>query len=89
MNDKFDKLAKNMAQSVTRRAALKKFGVGLAGIALASLGLANKAHADPRKKYHCHCARFDYGCDPTSGSFYDCVFWCGGVPKTSGGCSQG
>jgi hypothetical protein len=38
MNDKFDELAKNMAQSVTRRGALKKFGVGLAGIALASLG---------------------------------------------------
>ena len=45
MNDKFDELAKNMAQSVTRRGALKKFGVGIAGIALASLGLANKAVA--------------------------------------------
>src|SRR6266478_2505772 len=30
MNDKFDELAKNMAQSVTRRGALKKFDVGLA-----------------------------------------------------------
>ena len=39
MNDKFDELAKNMAQSVTRRGALKKFGVGLAGAVLASLGL--------------------------------------------------
>ena len=45
MNDKFDELAKGMAQSVTRRGALKKFGVGLAGIVLASLGLANKAMA--------------------------------------------
>ena len=45
MNDKFDELAKGLAQSVTRRAALKKFGVGLAGIALASLGLANNAQA--------------------------------------------
>jgi Cys-rich repeat protein len=45
MNDKFDELAKGMAQSVTRRGALKKFGVGLAGIALATLGLANKAGA--------------------------------------------
>ena len=35
MNDKFDELARNMAQSVTRRRALKKFGLGLAGIALA------------------------------------------------------
>src|SRR5262249_4518181 len=39
---------KNMAQSVTRRAALKQFGVGLAGIALACLGLAtNGAAAAP------------------------------------------
>ena len=49
MNDKFDELAKGLAQSVTRRGALKKFGVGLAGIALASLGLANKAMADRKK----------------------------------------
>src|SRR5437899_2803762 len=34
MNDKLDELTKSMAQSVTRRAALKKFGVGLAGMAL-------------------------------------------------------
>ena len=39
MNDKFDELAKGMAQSVTRRAALKKFGVGLAGKALVCFGL--------------------------------------------------
>ena len=47
MNNQFDELAKGMARSITRRGALKKFGVGLAGIALASLGLANKAEADP------------------------------------------
>jgi len=34
MNNKFDELTKNLAQSVTRRAVLKKFGVGLLGIAL-------------------------------------------------------
>ena len=39
MNDKFDELARGLAQSVTRRAALKQFGVGLAGIALATMGL--------------------------------------------------
>jgi len=33
MNNKFDELTKSMAQSVTRRAALKKFGLG-AGMAL-------------------------------------------------------
>jgi hypothetical protein len=34
-----------MAQSVTRRQALKKFGLGLAGMALACFGLANTAEA--------------------------------------------
>lgn len=43
--NKFDELAKGLAQSTTRRQALKKFGVGLAGIALACFGLADKAHA--------------------------------------------
>jgi len=41
MNDKFDELAK----SVTRRGALKKFGVGLVGTVLACLRLADKAMA--------------------------------------------
>ena len=46
MNNKFDELAKGLAQSATRRGALKKFGVGLAGFALACFGLANRAEAD-------------------------------------------
>jgi hypothetical protein len=37
MNNQFDELPKSLAQSVTRRAALKKFGVGLAGLGLAGL----------------------------------------------------
>ena len=45
MNNKFDELARGLAQSTTRRQALKKFGVGLAGMALACFGLANKAEA--------------------------------------------
>jgi len=45
MNNKFDELTKQMAQSVTRRQAFKKFGVGLAGMALACFGLANRAEA--------------------------------------------
>ena len=45
MNNQFDELTKRLAQSVTRRAALKKFGIGLAGMALACFGLANKAEA--------------------------------------------
>src|SRR5262249_6742805 len=39
-----DELTKSMAQSVTRRAALKKFGIGLTGMALARFGL-NDAQA--------------------------------------------
>jgi hypothetical protein len=84
MNNKFDELAKGLAQSVTRRAALKKFGVGLAGLALASLGLANKAQARHGPTGACrngcnHC-RYPYGCenlpDPT-GCFYYCNGCCG------------
>ncbi len=45
MNNKFDELTKNLAQSVSRRAALKKFGFGLAGMALACFGLANRGQA--------------------------------------------
>jgi uncharacterized membrane protein len=45
MSNKFDEMAKGLAQSVTRRQALRKFSVGLAGMALACFGLANKAEA--------------------------------------------
>ncbi len=45
MKNEFDELAKGLAQCVTRRQALKKFGVGLAGMALACLGLASVAEA--------------------------------------------
>ena len=80
MNDKFDELAKGLAQSVTRRGALKKFGAGLMGLALASLGLANTAQAG-NKRYHCNCklsdddgcyARYGFGDDGAA-----CVQYCG------------
>jgi hypothetical protein len=45
MNNRFDELTKSLAQSVTRRGALKKFGVSLAGMALACFGLVRKAYA--------------------------------------------
>src|SRR5262245_54223391 len=43
MNHQFDELTKSLAQSVTRRAALKQFGLGLAGMALACFGLGKRA----------------------------------------------
>jgi len=67
MNDKFDELAKGLAQSVTRRGALKKFGVELGAVALALLGLTNKAKAgngacrgsgDPCLHSHQCCSNF-------------------------------
>ena len=47
MNHKFDELTKSMAQFVTRRAALKKFGLGLAGMALAWFGLMSGTQGSP------------------------------------------
>jgi uncharacterized membrane protein len=47
MNHKFDELTKSLAQSVTRRAALKQFGVGVTGMVLACFGLANPGGASP------------------------------------------
>ena len=75
MNDKFDELAKNMAQSVTRRGALKKFGLGLAGTVLASLGLASDAHAGPIR---CLCKKPYYGCLRYRDRFNECLSYCGG-----------
>jgi len=58
MKSKFDALAKGLAQSGTRRQALKRFGAGLAGMALACFGRANKAEAgeDP------NCFRYGESC---------------------------
>jgi hypothetical protein len=78
MNHTFDELTKNLARSVTRRGALKKFTVGVAGIALAALGLESTAHAVSPGKFRCHCGSVNYGCDPNSASFVACVSWCGG-----------
>jgi hypothetical protein len=80
MNDKFDELAKGMAQSVTRRGALKKFGLGLAGLALATFGLANNVQGKSKKG--CRCRRPpDYGCDPSD---YGCIDFC--AICCAGGC---
>jgi hypothetical protein len=46
MNNKFDELTRSLAQSFTRRAHIKKFAPGVAGMVLAGL-LTMPAHADP------------------------------------------
>ena len=83
MNDKFDELVKSMAQSVTRRGAFKKFGLGLTGIVLAAVGLPKEAQAT-KPRFHCHCGSVNYGCDPNQGNFSDCVFYCGATPPPRG-----
>jgi len=60
INNQFDDLTNGMAQSVTRRAALKKFGVGLAGMALVCLGLATGAQAQTSEV-----------CDPAGDAVYN------------------
>ena len=62
MNTKFDELTKSMAQSVTRRGALKKFSVGLAGMALAYFGLANKAEAGHCLRSYAPCKKKEHCC---------------------------
>ena len=62
MNNKFDELSKSLAQSVSRRQAFKKFGVGLAGMALACFGLANKAEAGRG-----NCLPAGWGCGAQGG----------------------
>lgn len=83
MNNQFDEFTKSMAQSVTRRAALKKFGVGLAGMALAFFGLANKAEAVDTKACYARCAdlcRTKYPTLPANGPCYRaCALKCKGV----------
>jgi hypothetical protein len=51
--NKFDELTKTMAQSVTRRAAFKKFGVGLAGMAMACFANRTRAYNCLPGGYRC------------------------------------
>ena len=76
MNNKFDELTKSLAQAVTRRVALKRFGVGLAGMALACFGLANKAEAR-------RCARYGQPCAANGDC---CSGWCS--PNGFCGCTS-
>ncbi len=79
MNNKFDELAKNMAQAVSRRDALRRFGVGLAATALSWLSLGNSAWAKAKTKIN--CKNYEQGCahlyPPGSGAYNTCILGCG------------
>ncbi len=49
MKNDLDELTKGLAQSVTRRHALKKFAAGIGGMALACFGLTRQAQANERR----------------------------------------
>ena len=56
MDKQFDELSKSLAEGVSRREALRKFGFGLAGVLLAAVGLRSKAGANPgcfHNGHHC------------------------------------
>ncbi len=58
MNNKFDEMTKGLAQSVTRRQALQRFGKGIASVVLALLG-AGKAAAQTATSTCCfYCTRW-------------------------------
>ena len=75
MNNQFDEFTKSLARSVTRRGALKKFGVGLAGMALVCFGLTNKAEAARGDKGSCYkkCMR---DCPNQGGDPLRCPDYC-------------
>ena len=55
MDNQFDELSKSLAEGVSRREALRKFGLGIAGVLLATLGLSRAASAAPCPKGQVHC----------------------------------
>jgi len=73
MNNQFDELTKALAQSTTRRAALKRFGAGFTAIVLASMGVAVNAKADPARSGRCHCKKPYFRCSPSD---LDCINVC-------------
>ena len=77
MNNKFDELAKNLAQSVTRRRALRRFGVGVGAFLLAAVGLKDTANAiggtKPGKQKHQGCCVADPSTGYLSGLCVNCT----------------
>ena len=73
MNNLFDELTKSVAQSVTRRAALKKFGLGLTSMALACFGLANRSEAGRTCSTDADCQSGQVCCNGACVTGHD---WC-------------
>ena len=84
MNNKFDELTRSMAQSVTRRAALKKFGAGLAAMALACFGLANKAEAGSKPCWPSGVMCFNVWANPRGDVAQECRKCCNGYAGAYG-----
>ncbi len=80
MNNNFDELAKRLAQSTARRQALKKFGLTLAGMAVACFGLCDHAKAQKTQA----CIPSGHTCDPADPG-QCCSGYCDGTLKGSGG----
>src|SRR5437899_132296 len=85
MDKQFDELSKSLAEGISRREALRKFGIGLAGVVLAAVGLATRAEAcsttscghgaqDPHccPGFKCHT----FLADPLNGPRYGHVHYC-------------
>ena len=66
MDKQFDELSKSLAEGVSRREALQKFGLALAGALLAAAGVSSARQAlaqNPTGHYHRDCKTPpDYGC---------------------------
>lgn len=72
MDKQFDELSKSLAEGVSRREALRKFGIGLAGMLLATVGLNTKSTAGSGYKcwtcgqvdvYYCSAQKPGPGCN--------------------------
>src|SRR5438128_2723857 len=53
MDNQFDELSKSLAEGISRREALRKFGIGLAGMLLASIGLGRGQGAGAQSSVQC------------------------------------
>jgi hypothetical protein len=54
MDRQFDELSKSLAEKgVSRKEALRKIGIGLAGVLLAAVGLSNGRHAGAQSSTQC------------------------------------